>query len=372
MKLIYLSLCLLTFTVTGYSQQLSVEFDPDHSGNSQSEFPLSHGVLTSGSSSYSFGSGDQRVEIITPITFGISSKGSKIGSVNFNGELIASVYEASGAKLTETEFEFADATDETIRLHMLNSGGFVLRDNVANFTLVDAAGNSGYTFSNSSQSPGGEQPSGFSSSLHGETVVVYNPVIQRNGERGSRASIVPGNGEVESFYQSSSRIISDLSVTPNGLFIKMITTSGNGDKTVHVYDRFANNLFEMDMEIDAAGMSLTQDGQYATVYSSNRVQVYRTTDGERLGSSTSRTSLLHADYFPEDNTVISIGGRVNGGVISSPEVTIVDLERRQLDRSPANGAIAFMNPTDVRIERSGRGEYRILGINRPMIIRAQI
>ncbi|CAN5382691.1 hypothetical protein BH23BAC3_BH23BAC3_28890 [soil metagenome] len=370
MKLILTVFLFFTTIGTGLSQSVNAEFESDHQSNNSSEFPLKEGIVMVSQSSYQFGSADNQVSIITPIDFALSRDRTKLGAVRFDRSLNSEIYEYSGQQIIQRELEFVDATDETIMLSVLDNGEFIVRDNVANFTFFDAAGNEGYSLSNATQAPGGEQPSGLAWSSTGETVVLYNPVIQYDGARGSRVSVAVGDQETREIYNSSSSIINNLSVSENGSFIT-IGSPGSGESSrINLIDRFGNKLLDLELDMDVAGVSVTLDARYITVFSDNRVQVYRIADQELLGSSTSTIRIIHAAYQPEESTIISIGGLIRNGSVNNPEISAINLAQRQLDRHQLNGTISMLSQADISINRISAGTYRIEGINRPIEVSA--
>jgi len=371
MKLLLTSIIILFISVSGYTQSVTADFVSEHQTNSPTEFPLKEGVLSTSQSAYEFGSGDTRVSIMTPIDVALSPDRSAIGVVRFDGDLVGEVYTHTGHLLTREELEFIDPSDETIMMSIADNGEFIVRDNVANFTFFDAAGNEGFTLSNATQAPGGEQPSGLSWSSAGETTILYNPVIQYDGSLGSRISVAVGDREATEIYNSNSRTISSLSFSENGNFVTFLSTGAADDQRLYVLDRFGNQLLEFETdEMEITGFELTEDADYLTIFSDNRVQVYRTADMERLGSSTSRTSIIYASWQPEENTIITLGGQMSNGTISNPEITAINVAQQQLDRHQINGNITLLNPTDLKIKRVSAGNYLIEGINRPIVVTA--
>lgn len=372
MKLLLAIVIALVFSINSVSQSLSVTFVSGHQTNQASEFPLKQGLLTATQSSYAFGSDDNRVDLQTPMAYSISKERTRLGFIHFTSSLMSSVYDYRGYLVSETEPEFFDAADETIDINVLDSGEFILRDNVANFTFFDAAGNRGYSVSNATQATGGERPSGISYSVEGETVVLYNPVVRySDSEEGSRVSIAAGEEDEESIpiYSSRTRTIDRLDVSSNGSFIAFSTLDGDENSRVMIFDRFGNHLQEIDLEMTLSGFDLTEDGHYLTVYSGNRVQVYRTADLERLASSTSRSRIIHAAYQPEESTIITLEGQIRNGGVSNPHIAAVNVERRELDREQLSGTISFLNRQDIKISRTNAGYYHISGINKPIEVR---
>lgn len=371
MKLLLATLITFTCALPICSQTLSVEFNSEHQSNNVNQYPLKDGLLELSQASYSFGDTGSPVEITTPIAFDLSTESGKVGVVRFKNSLSGEVFDVSGTLLSNTELGFMDANDQTIQMTVLESGEFILRDNVANFSFFDAAGKRGNSLSVASQASGGERPSEIAYSTNGETIVLYNPVIRYNGRRGSRASVVTGNGSSTEIFNSTDQVIDHLSVSDDGRYIQVASSAGNEDSYFRLYDRYGNELLLMETGMVVKGSSLSSNGSYLTLYSDNRVQVYRVADQERIGSSTSRTRIIHAIYSPEDELVISLGGQLNeDNTLESPEVTAIHLGLRQIERESLSGKVSMLKRDQVVIERTSAGRFTIDGINKPINVRA--
>ena len=370
MKLTSLLLLIFCLDTSLNAQTLTADFHPDNEASNTSQFPLKSGLLTNTGDVYQFGS-ENDVTISNPVGFSVSDDGRLIGSLQSRGGLSAVVYNSEGMELLNTGLQNVSSTDETTGLKLLNTGEFIVRDNVANFSFFDAAGIRASTNSNSASTSGGEQTSQIAVSDDGVTKVVYNPVIQYQNSQGSRISLVTGDNEAEEFYNSSDRIIINLSVSESDHTVSVITESASGSRSLHWFDRFGNLLSEMDSDLTIEGFSTTSDGNYVTIYAGNRVQVYNTATSERLGSASSRSSVIKAVYFPDSNLILTLGGNLNDKEIDSPDITAVDLQKRQIERVRLNETVMFMDRTDIRIEREGTRTFKIDGINRPIQVTAQ-
>lgn len=365
------TLILLVFLFSSLNaQSVTAEFYPGNESLSTSQFPLKEGVLTESGSSYQFGT-ENSVTISSPVGFAVSDDLSMIGSLQNRNGLSANVYNYKGDELLNTGLEYISALDETIGLTLLDNGEFIVRDNVANFSFFDAAGDRAYTYSNSSQASGGELTSEIAVSEDGVIKVAYNPVIQYQNSRGSRISIVIGDREANQIFSSQNRVISNLSVSPEDHSISVVTEDGGGSRKVHWFDRFGNLLFEMEPELEVTGFDITEDGRFITIFSGNRVQVYRRDSAERLGSASSRSTILQASYFPESNLILALGGQEVNQQISNPEITAVDLQKRQIDRAHLNDSVMFLKRSHISIEKDQANTYRIGGINRPIQVTAR-
>lgn len=370
MKIFYTLLLVVSISSNAFSQSVSAEFKQEHQSHGINEIPLHEGTIQQSGDSFRFGGGNDPLVVTNPLSVSISENSKIVGTVQADGGVTGKVYDFHGNLLMDEELEFAELNDETIQLTTLNSGGFILRDNVANYSFFDASGNRGYTYSNSSGATGGEQPSGVAVSPEGGLVVTYNPVIRYGENQGSRASVIRGDRDAEELFSYQEQTIESVKVSENGAFIGVILRDGSGETRFHQFDRFGNELLDLTPGTDLNNFSMSEDGEFVTLVSGNRIQVYETATAERLGSATSRSAILEAAYFPEENLIISIGGRNQNNQVSSPEITAIDLEQRQIDRYQIDGEISFFNPDDIKITHSGSGAYQISGLNKTVSVTA--
>lgn len=370
MKLTSILILLFSFFSTLNAQTVTADYYPDHESVNTSQFPLYEGLLSKSGSSYQFGT-EYQVTISSPADFAVSDDLSMIGSLQSRGGLWANIYNYNGEELLDTELEFISASDETLGLTLLNNGEFIVRDNVANFSIYDASGDRSYTYSNSSQASGGEQTSEIAVSGDGVLKVAYNPVIQYQNSQGSRFSIVRGDREADQIFSSQNRVITSLSISPDDHSISVVTEDGTGSRKIHWFDRFGNLLFEMEPELDITGFNVSEDGRFITIFSGSRVQVYERETSERLGSASSRSTILQAAYFPESNLIVALGGQETNQQVSNPEITAVDLQQRQIDRAQLNGSVVFRERSHITIKSDQANRYKINGINRPIQVTAR-
>lgn len=352
------------------AQSVTAEFTPGYESVSASEFPLYEGILTESGSSYKFGT-ENGVTISSPLIFALSDDLSMVGALQVQNGLTANIYNYKGEELLSSGLEFISSSDETIGLFLLSNGEFVVRDNVTNFSFYDAKGDRAYTYSNSSQATRGEQTSEIALSEDGVIKVAYNPVIQYRNSRGSRISIVTGDGEADQIFASQNRVILTLNVSSGDNSVSVVTQDGTGSRKIHWFDRFGNLLFEMEPELNVNGFNVTNDGRFITIISENRVQVYQIETSERVGSASSRSTILQAEYFQDRNLILAIGGQEQNNEVINPEITAIDLQQRKIDRVQLNGTIMFRQLSHISIKTNGSNNYRIDGINRPIEVKAR-
>lgn len=355
----------LAFTISTSLQarQLTIQPAGDHSGNSTNQFPLDNGLLEEDRGYITIG----EAGIFNPESWSISFSGKKVSFLeDRDGTVYYSNFLATGEMASELELEFFDPADETMNVYSFDDGRAIARDNVANFSYFSASGELLYSQSNSSQSSDGERESQLASDALGQTVVLYNPVISFGDTRGSQANLLYGEEDTKRFFNSQTSEIKEIKVSQNGSFISLLTS----DNKVYLFDRFGNELAEQSFEDEQVGVSLTGDGAFLTVYSRSRVQVLSTSTGERLGSTSSRSPVVYATYEPEDDTILIFGGSIDGNQINDPMVTAVNISQRQILREEVSMPLAMHDIEKLRIDRTGASQYRLSGLNRPLIIQA--
>jgi hypothetical protein len=366
MKLLFLFLAISLASSTTFSQSITVtpvQAHADHDGNT---FPTQTSTFTVSNNQYLFGS----AQIIQPASWAISERKNKLAFLKKREFLDLHSYTEEGQLLIKKEIEFFDPGDETIQVYQFDDGRVATRDNVANFTFFDPKGNRIYSVSNISDSVDGEQASRMASDKYGKTIVLYNPVIAYGSETGSRASIIIGDLDRQAFFEDYQREIKQLHVQKEGAFIVLIATEDTGEE-LFVFDRFGNELFRHQPEDELRGFDLTENGEYLTTFTSNRMQVYNTQTGERLGSASSQSSILYAAYHPDDEMIVAFGGSVQGQSISNPSITAVHLTRRELASEEISLSLTVLDPDYVSIIRTEPNQFTITGLNRHLDVSIQ-
>ncbi|MEX0648201.1 MAG: hypothetical protein WEA56_04045 [Balneolaceae bacterium] len=351
-----------------YPQSVSVSAVSAHSGNNLSSFPLLGGTVTSSNDNIRVQGSSETEDFGNVASWTLSPENIKVGLLSRGQELSLSQLDHNGYLLVEKNLEFFDPSDETLAIYMFDDGRAIVRDNVANFSFFDAAGEPQYSVSNSSQSSDGERESQLAADPAGRTIVLYNPVIAYGNQTGSQARLLFGNEDNEVFFRDRNRQVTDVKVSKNGALITLLVTSAGGDEVL-VFDRFGSSINSIDLDAGQKGAVLSDNGAYLTVYSGSRAQVYNTLTGERLGSTSSRASIIYASYQPEDETIIILGGSENNLRISDPMITAVHLTQRQIAREDIGLSLSISDMADVTLERQGVNQFRIKGLNQHLDIR---
>lgn len=367
MKYISFIILFLLFTAPAIAQSLSITQNPDHSGYNTGTFPTKGSSVSVSGGQYQFAD----VQIFDPASWAISEQKSKLSFLLRRDALQLQTFDDTGVKLIDKNLEFFDPADNTLKIYQFDDGRTVVRDNVANFTFFDAKGERAFVISNSSQSIDGERESQLSADKAGRTLVLYNPVIAYGSETGSRARVVYGEEHIETLFNDTQREIKFLRVSTDGAFISLIATSGNRDEIL-IFDRFGNEIFTHTPGGQIQGVTLTEDASYMTTFAGSRMQVYKIPSGERIGSASSQTTIVHATYIPEDETIIGLGGSLSSsGILSSPTATAVHISKRQIAREQVDLPLSIIDETSVEISRVAAGRYKVSGLNRELTIRAQ-
>jgi hypothetical protein len=203
-----------------------------------------------------------------------------------------------------------------------------------------------------------------------ETVVIYTPKIRRNGKLGSKAEVMLSNGDFETIYFSNDRILNYLGISETGNLVAAISSAQGGDNQVLIMDKFGNELNTITSRENLIGASFSDNGEFITLYSDQRVLVFATMTGERLGSTSFRSPVLVADYFPEDDVILTLSGDYyeSTGIINNAEFRAVDLEQRELASQEFSGALGFNHTMKPKFIRTGNGEYKLMGANKRVTI----
>lgn len=367
LRLLIFFLFLLPATV--FSQSLTVSVAGNTSANGASTFSLAGGEVTISSSSISFGNGKS---INGMAAFGISSDLSVVGVLrkSVNGSH-AVIIDAGGATLAEFPVINLGSNDPSIAIYPFNTGGALVRDNIASFNFYDSFGNNTGRLSSSSQSEGGEAISEVAADPAGETVVIYTPQINREGQIGSHAQLVDQNGNLKSLYFKTDRTIKAVEISNDGQFIVVIS-SGDEGAQAHFMDRFGNELNTISSEEDLIGARLTDDARYLTLFSSGRVLVMDSMTGERIGSTSLRSPVVIADYFPADDMlmVMTASYSESSGIANDIQFHAIDVEKRQIARQDFGGGLKFNSSIKKQLTRQGSNRYRLTGANKLLNLRA--
>jgi len=283
-------------------------------------------------------------------------------SVTLEGSGI-SLEGGKGSQLNTVAYNAAPS-DNSLQLYAKPNGGFVLRENIANFLFFGAQGNIQESISNSSQSTEGESVSELAADPLFKTVVLYNPKIIRNGKEESRAQVVDMNGTTRNIFYNTGRSITNVHVDDSGQFVAIVTAASGTDDKVFVVDRYGNDLAEFTFNQNISDVTFSSDGRFITIRSNSRVGVYSVISGEREGSTSFRSMLQYATYVPEDENIIAMTADQVGDNLSDVEFHAINLAARAIERQEYSGQLGATELLPIRMERTGAGSYTFTGLNK--------
>jgi hypothetical protein len=358
-----LILTLLPSVVLGQSMELSVSGatannDPSTFLLQGSEVKLSNTDIHFLSSGTSIGSYE---------AFGISPDQSVIGLLKRTGEKSRiALFATTGDTLTAFTGSLLGDKDPSLAIYPFNNGEALIRDNINNFTFYNTLGEVSNSMSSSSGSEEGEAISEVVVSANAKTVVVYNPKIKRSGKLGSQAQSMTSSGEFENIFYSQDRYLKDVIISDDGNIVVAITAAAGTDDRVVVMDRYGNEFNSITTDEDLAGGSLSADLEYLTLYSGGRVMVYKTISGERLGATSSRSTVFMADYFPADDLLLVLTGTYSerSGILNGADFKAVNFAKRKITSEEFSGALGFNKALKARLERSSANTYHLKGASK--------
>lgn len=343
------------FTSTlGVAQSLNVSESSATAGNGTNQFLISGYQIAIDGNDLSF-AGNAASSAVNNLT--------AISAVLQNASV--NVYEGSGDELFSTSFNL-EGDDSSARIYAKMNGGFIVRENIANFLFYNSLGKVKQSISNSSQSTEGESISELASDPAFKTIVLYNPKIVSGGVEGSRAKVVHNDLMTTNIYYSSNRAIRTVKVSDNGQFIAIATYRSGTDDLVVITDRFGNDLAEINFDQSVEDAVISDDGSYVTVRSNGRIGVYSVRDGERNGSASFRSRLLYAEYVPEDQTVIALTGSRSGSSVTDVEVHAINVAERAIQRQSINTALSITDLIPMKLSRTGTYNYSLSGLNKTL------
>lgn len=362
MKFLLTALLLICYSPILFSQSIQINSPEGQQSFNSNTFSTGDTKFTVSDNRFILGS----ETISNPLAWSFSYSNRKASFLMRNSSVRLASYSADGKKLIENKLEFFDTSDNTLGIYQFDSGKIILRDNVANFTFLDVRGETAYSISNSSGSTQGERESQLAANSSGNTVVLYNPVISYGDKTGSRAQIVYGDRSSEIFFSNRDEEIRDVRVTNSGAFITIVT-KGSGGSKVYMFDRFGNEIFQIRSDEDLIGATLDQSASHLTIFSSGRVQVYAIPSGTRLGSASSRSSIIYAGYDSDNQMIIALGGNLNEMEIETPEISAVSISKREIAREEVPFSVSTLDADRIDLSKKD-SQYVISGLNRQLLI----
>lgn len=369
-KQFLLGITLLGFATVCLGQSLSISAVSATSGNDPSTFTLAEGKVTFSSNQIRFLSTGNSLSGY--LSYGISRDLSLVGIVEGSGSASRIVLmSSSGGTLSSFEITGITSGDPSLAIYPFSTGSVLVRDNIANFSFYDSFGAIITNVSGSSQSEGGESISEVAMSPASETVIIYTPKIRRGEGLGSQAGYLDDAMSLQSLYYSSDRYIKYLDITDNGQFVVFVTSGDDGEDQIYVTDRFGNELAVISSEESLKEARLSDNAGFVTAFTGNRVLVFDSMSGKRAGSTSFRSEVIAADYFPEDNTIVALTGSYDedSGTIGNAGFHAINMDRRKVERRDYNAALSVNKALEPSFSRHGANRYRFSGTNRTLELR---
>ncbi|MEQ8524612.1 hypothetical protein [Gracilimonas sp.] len=355
MRYIFSFIVFALVTGTAFSQSLRISESSSTQGNNTNQFTVAGHQIDLNNSSLSFSSGAVSSDLndITALSSALNNSG-------------VTVFEGAGEELYSSSSYKLQSDDNSVKVYVKPNGGFIVRENIANFLFFDESGKIEQSVSNSSQSTEGESVSELAADPAFKTVVLYNPKIVRDQIEGSRARIVKPNWTTSDIFYSGDRPIRFVKVSENGQFIAVVSYKDGEDDMIDVMDRFGNELETISFNQTIADVRFSEDGEFLTVRSNSRVGVYSVLDGEREGSTSFRSMLHFAEYVPQDNTIIALTGDESGSVLSGIEFHAINIEARAIERQDYNSSLGISELLSLSLKRTGSNSYSLTGLSKAL------
>lgn len=322
------------------------------------------------------------------------SAGNGTANAPEEGEVAVELYTGAGSSPIHTSrLAYSKADDASLRLLVFPDGRFSVIDNDVAFTMGHLLGAPSYTASTIGASVTTGSPAFIAANQSGSTVLVVHPRIVSQGRTGSgsRISLLTDEGTFETLFSDARRQVLGASVSEDGLWIAFVTSvegvaGGEQDQAI-VMDRHGSVVAEFSPGSSLTGATLSEDTRFLTAYSRSRVLVYDVATGKRVGSVSTRSPILSAAYDADQTALI---------VLTEEEVQAVDLSKAKIARTaipaqamggktvqqlkrtgaalsnPSEGAHPILSDRNVRIQKTGRSTYRIIGPDADLLVRTNL
>ncbi len=302
----------------------------------------------------------------------ISEDRAFVGVLFIRGNQVsAEIYRSDGTLLHHiAHLAEYDPDDPSVRLFMLSDGSFVYRDNIASFTYYDERGEQVFRIFNSSGSPDGEAVSQFTATPFGNRMLAYNPRIFVGEKVGSRIQHVGFDEKTTVLAQFERLSILSVRMHRSGNLLLVHSHDESADRHhAQVISIRGDVLVEIDYDDnEIEGVALSDCGRYVTGMATGRAMVHDVTSGERLGSASFRERILTASYMPDGNLAVLTGTR-RGRELRELRMHIIDIRQQRVVREETALTVHTSDYFLLSLTYDGDATYRLLGVNRELIIR---
>ncbi|MDZ7771698.1 MAG: hypothetical protein U5K31_03005 [Balneolaceae bacterium] len=329
---------------------------------------------------------------------GTTNRNAGAGTGATAGGTRALIMNTTGDTLASYSLGSTPAGDESLALFPGDNGSLWVRSNISTFTGYDIFGRSSLSLSGGSQGSGGATMPHVAADPSGRTLMLYTTQIKtESGSLGSGAQRLAVNGqqsgggrqqqggqqqggqqqgnitqpEFESIFYSQDRTIIYADVSDDGQFMVLVTRAQGTDDRVHILDRYGNTIAAVTTDEELAGANLSGSAEYLVAWSPGRAIVYSTLTGERVRSASFGDPLYHAQYFPEDKTIVGLTGNFSerAGMLGNAGFYAIDLGAGSISSAEMGTSLGFSGDFRPQFRRTGAGQYLLLGGSRQVSVR---
>lgn len=365
-----LGVILLSLSTVCSAQSLTISTVDNTARNNTSTFNLLQGKVSFAGGQVNFITGN--TSIANYLDYGVSGDRSLVAFLKGNNSKSSiSLTNSLGGIVTSYEIFKLSPGDPSLAVYPANNGNLIVRENIANFNFYDSFGDLIKNLSGSSQSRGGESISEAVISPDSKSIFLYTPKIKRNGNLGSQIQYVDHTMNLKNLFFSNERYIKTLEVTDNGQFIIFVTSKDGTDDSIHISDRYGNDISVISTDENLEGVHLTEDAGLVTAYSGSRVLIFNTLSGERVAGTSFRSSVIAVNYFPQDNMILALTGNYNenSGAATGIDIHAIDVEQREVERKSYGSSIGFNEAVRHDFLRLGKNRYKLEGTSKHLEIR---
>lgn len=319
-----------------------------------------------------FRAGEQAASYSNVVDYAISPDGRFIGLL-IRGEGSSygvNILNSDGTLYQQHEdVVILESSDNSNKIFVHNDGSFTIRNNIAGFTLFNPGGvETGRVFNNSG-SLRGEAVSELVQSRQGRRLAVYNPRIVTDIGNQSRIQLIEGN-RLQHVYTFTEGSLSSVVITDNAdRFVALVNGSSSG--LLFVLDTDGTVRKKIEVAASPSHLFVNGDGSHAAVTKDNRVELYDLETGERVASTATRANVVFARFDSGSDRLVMLTGshRERNGVLTNPEVYVVNTARRSLMREQFDATLHW-DPDNLPVTMKDTGDlnWLLLGMNKPMRI----
>lgn len=352
----------LPMAILGQSLTIS---EKDNTISSTSEFDFQNGNVVLSENEISFASGE--VTVTEFEAYGLSPDLSVIGLLSISDEdRKATILNTDADTLSEYEVTNFDSGERSLKFYPFNSGGSLIRNNIANFNIYDSFGERIENVSSAVSGAAGQAISEVAMDPGGRSIAIYTPNVEYESSNGSIIQFLGSNMRLQQIFDSSDRTIEAVEFSKNGQFLAVLTKAQGTDDRIFVLDRHGNELNAINSSEDNVGVSITKNGNYVIPHTNSRAVVYGTLSGEREAGTSFNAQLLEVQFFTEDNLLVALTGSHSEDAAEANDLRFhaINFETQQIAREDYGSSLGFSDYLPRYFERTDQGNYQFRGANK--------